>query len=100
MELAGEEVETGDQSEVEETKVAGGVDRIYVAETIALSEEARANPSFGRWLEDFNALVLKKNPAVESIDVYASYTDGLGRKTSPLWTEALRLKRPRCGMPR
>jgi hypothetical protein len=55
-------------------KVAGGVRVIYVVETFELSDEARVDPSFDQWLRQFNALLLAKNPAVESIDVYASYT--------------------------
>jgi len=47
---------------------------IYVVETFQLSDEARADPSFGKWLHEFNALVQEKNPAVESINVYAAYT--------------------------
>ena len=47
---------------------------IYVVETFQLSDEARADPSFGDWLQEFNALVLEKNPAVKSLNVYASYT--------------------------
>jgi hypothetical protein len=47
---------------------------IYVVETFQLSDEARADPSFGEWLQTFNSLVLGKNPAVRSISVYASYT--------------------------
>jgi hypothetical protein len=47
---------------------------ICVVETFELSDDARVDPSFDQWLRQFNALVLAKNPAVESIDVYASYT--------------------------
>jgi len=50
---------------------------IYVVETFELSDEARVDPSFGQWLWQFHALVLAKNPAVESIHVYASYTGPL-----------------------
>jgi hypothetical protein len=55
-------------------KVAGGVRVIYVVETFELSDEARVDPLFGQRLWQFHALVLAKNPAVESIRVYASYT--------------------------
>jgi hypothetical protein len=47
---------------------------ISVVETFRLSEEARADPSFEEWLRGFNALVMEKNPAVQSIDVYGAYT--------------------------
>jgi hypothetical protein len=47
---------------------------IYVVETFRLSEEARADPSFEEWLRGFNALVMEKNPAVQSIDVYGANT--------------------------
>ena len=47
---------------------------IYVVETFQLSDEARADPSFGKWLQEFNSLVLEKNPTVKSVNVYTSYT--------------------------
>jgi hypothetical protein len=47
---------------------------IYVVESFQLTEEARKDPSFEEWLRRFNALVVEKNPTVQSVDVYSSYT--------------------------
>lgn len=55
---------------------------IDVVETFQLSDEARADVSFGEWLQRFNSLVLDRNPAVESLDVYSSYT---GRTEMVIW---------------
>jgi hypothetical protein len=45
-----------------------------VVECFQLSAEARIDPSFQEWLRRFNALILEKNPTVQSVDVYSAYT--------------------------
>lgn len=51
---------------------------VYVVETFQLSDEVRADPSFGKWLQEFNSLVLERNPAVKSLNVHAAYTGAFG----------------------
>lgn len=47
---------------------------VYVVETFQLSDEARADPSFGRRLQECSSLVPERNPAVKSLNVHAAYT--------------------------
>ena len=72
---------------------------VYVVETFQLSDEVRADPSFGKWLQEFNSLVLERNPAVKSLNMHAAYIDaldgyGLACSTSSLSTEASSLPKP------
>lgn len=55
---------------------------IYIVETFQLTAAARQAPDFPRWLQEFNDLVLAANPAVDTIDVYTSYT---GAFTLEIW---------------
>jgi hypothetical protein len=47
---------------------------IYLVETYQMSDEARGDASFPAWLQRFNALVLEKNPTVESVNMYVLFS--------------------------
>jgi len=66
---------------------------VYMVETFQLSDEVRADPSFGKWLQEFNSLVLERNPAVKSLNVHAAYIDAF--EMGMVWHAALLRSRPK-----
>jgi hypothetical protein len=69
---------------------------IYLVETYQMSGEARGNPAFPEWLQKFNALVLEKNPTVESVDMYVLFSGPPSRDRDMVWHAQLRRARSKC----